>query len=425
MDRSEALFEQARSVMPGGVNSPVRAFHAVGGTPRFIVRADGCRLIDADGREYIDYICGYGPLILGHAHPQVIEAVTRALRDGTCFGAPTAIETELAQAIVDRIPSIEMIRMVNSGTEAVMSALRLARAATEREKIIKFAGGYHGHADQLLVKAGSGASASGVPDSKGITSVDASNTLVAEYNDLAQVEELLIDHRDEVAAVIVEPVAGNMGVVPPHDGFLQGLRDLSHQHGALLIFDEVMTGFRLGPAGAQGVYSVQPDLTTLGKIIGGGLPVGAYGGPAWLMEQIAPVGPVYQAGTLSGNPLAMAAGLATLALLDDDAYLRLEHTSAALADGIAAAIARIGMPATVQRCGSMLSVFFTSGPVRNLSDVASADSRRFARFFHALLAEGVHIPPSGFEAWFVSLAHDEQAVARTLEAIHKALLMAF
>lgn len=399
----------------------MRAFKAVGGAPRFIARAEGCRLIDADSRTYIDYIGGYGPLILGHSHPRVVEAVARALRDGTCFGAPTAQETALAHAIIQRMPGIEMVRLVNSGTEAVMSAVRLARAVTGRDKIVKFAGGYHGHADQLLVRAGSGASALGVPDSAGVTAGAAQDTLVARYNDLDHVDSLLRENRDSVAAVVVEPVAGNMGVVPPAPGFLPGLRSYTQRDGSLLIFDEVMTGFRLGPAGAQGLYGIQPDLTTLGKIIGGGLPVGAYGGPARLMRLVAPEGSVYQAGTLSGNPLAVAAGLATLELLDDDAYLRLERTSAALAAGLTEALSRAGVNACVQRIGSMLTVFFSHEMPRDFDEVCAADHAKFARFFHALLAEGVHLPPSGYEAWFVSLAHDAKAIEQTIAAVKQAL----
>lgn len=424
MSRNDEWFAEARTLLPGGVNSPVRAFGGVGGQPRCIVRADGCRLTDLDGREYVDYICGYGPLILGHGHPQVIEAVVRTLRDGLCFGAPCPGESALAQAIIARVPSIEMVRMVNSGTEAVMSAVRLARAATGRSRIIKFVGGYHGHADCLLVKAGSGASTLGIPDSPGVPPGAAGDTLLAEYNDLHQVEDILRSHDAQVAAVLVEPVAGNMGVVLPRAGFLQGLRRLTRQHGALLIFDEVMTGFRLGPAGAQGVYGVVPDLTVLGKIIGGGLPVGAYGGPRRLLEQVAPAGPVYQAGTLSGNPLAMAAGLATLNLLDADAYARLERASARLESGLRSALAAAGVEGEVQRSGSMLSLFFTTGTIRNWHDVRGADHRRFARFFHHLLASGVHLPPSGYEAWFISLAHDDAAIDRTIAAFPAALCVA-
>ncbi|MCB9851389.1 MAG: glutamate-1-semialdehyde 2,1-aminomutase [Phycisphaerales bacterium] len=421
MSRSEELHAEAARFIPGGVNSPVRAFRAVGGAPRFITRATGCHMYDADGNAYIDYICGYGPLILGHSHPAIIEAVERALRDGTCFGAPTQRETQLAQAIVERVPSIEQVRMVNSGTEAVMSAIRLARAATKRERIIKFAGCYHGHADYLLVQAGSGASTLGTPDSPGVTAGSARDTLSARYNDLDQVADLFAAHTDEIAAVIVEPVAGNMGVVPPADGFLQGLRDLTQENGALLIFDEVMTGFRVHRGGAQALYNVTPDLTVLGKIIGGGLPVGAYGGPARLMQQIAPAGPVYQAGTLSGNPLAMAAGLATLNALDDDAYRTLEQTAATLESGLRDALARAKVPAAIQRVGSMLSVFFADAPVQSYDDAKAANHPRFAAFFNAMLEHGVHLPPSGYEAWFVSLAHDDTAIAETVSAAVRSL----
>jgi glutamate-1-semialdehyde 2,1-aminomutase len=420
-DVSARLFAEACRVLPGGVNSPVRAFRAVGGHPRFIVRAEGCRLFDADGRAFIDYIGGYGPLILGHAHPRVLAALERAVRDGVCFGAPTPLETRLADEIVQRVPSIERVRMVNSGTEAVMSALRLARAATNRDIIIKFNGCYHGHADAMLVAAGSGVSTLGLPNSPGVTSGAVRDTLTAEYNDLAYVADMLAVRGGDVAAVIVEPVAGNMGVVLPQPGFLEGLRELTRRHGALLIFDEVMTGFRLGPAGAQGVYGVTPDLTTLGKIIGGGLPVGAYGGRADLMDRVAPQGAVYQAGTLSGNPLAMVAGLATLNELDADAYTRLELQARRLADGLTIAIEDAATDAVVSRSGSMVTVFFHREMPINLPQVQASDHNRFGRVFHGLLNRGIHLPPSGYEAWFVSLAHNEQELSATISAFRESL----
>lgn len=415
MTQSQRLFERATRVIPGGVNSPVRSFNAVGGKPLFIRSARGCRLTDVDGREYIDYIGSWGPAILGHAHPAVMEAVAAAMRDGLSFGTPSRREVELAEEIVRRVPSVEQVRMVNSGTEAVMSALRLARAAIGRNKFVKFAGCYHGHADALLVKAGSGVATLGLPDSPGVPTAAVESTLVARYNDVGSVEALFDAHGPQIAAVIVEPIAGNMGVVPPADGFLQRLRELTRQSGALLIFDEVMTGFRVGPGGAQVLYGVTPDLTTFGKVIGGGLPIGAYGGPSDLMQQIAPAGPVYQAGTLAGNPLAMAAGLATLQQLTDDAYQRLERQSAALADGLSMAFNNAGVEACVQRVGSMLTVFFGDGAVGDFQGATAADHDRFAEFFHALLNRGVHLPPSGYEAWFVSLAHDADAVNATID----------
>ncbi len=421
MDGSQAMFARAGAVMPGGVNSPVRAFRAVGGTPRFIARAAGARLFDVDGRSYIDYIGSWGAAIAGHARPEVVEAVSAAARGGTSFGTPSPLEVELAEEIVRRVASVEQIRVVNSGTEAVMSAVRLARAATGRERIVKFAGGYHGHVDALLVRAGSGAATLGLPDSPGVPRGAVETTHLARYNDLASVEAVFDRFGREIAAVIVEPVAGNMGVVPPAEGFLDGLRELTERSGALLIFDEVMTGFRVAAGGAQSIYGVRPDLTTFGKVIGGGLPVGAYGGRADLMSMVAPAGPVYQAGTLSGNPLAMAAGLATLRCLDDEAYERLERQSASLATGLSEALGAAGVGAVVQRVGSMLTVFFGVPAVRDMEQAAAADHARFGRFFHALLDRGVHLPPSGYEAWFVSLAHDSEVIAETLAHIRDAL----
>ncbi len=420
-DTSEQWFSRARQLMPGGVNSPVRAFRSVGGTPRFIRRAAGCRMTDVDGRTYIDYVGSWGPMILGHAAPAVLAEIEEALRRGTSFGAPSPLEVELAEEIRSRVPSVERIRMVNSGTEAAMSALRVARAGTGRDKVVKFTGCYHGHADAMLVKAGSGVAALGLPDSPGVPAGATETTLTVPFNDLSAVGEVFALAGPQIAAVIVEPVAGNMGVVPPDDGFLQGLRRITIDHGALLIFDEVMTGFRVARGGAQARYDVRPDLTTFGKVIGGGLPVGAYGGRADLMDQVAPAGPVYQAGTLSGNPLTMAAGLATLRRLDDEAYARLEVTSVRLEAGLRRVLAEAGVRATVQRVGSMLTVFFGTTGVRNFADASRANHGQFAAFFHGMLRQGVHLPPSGFEAWFVSLAHDFDAIDATIEHARTAL----
>ena len=419
--QSERLFQRALRVLPGGVNSPVRAFKAVGGTPPFIASAFGCTLRDVDGNEYIDYIGSWGPMILGHGHPAVVVALQEALRHGTSYGAPSPAEVLLAEEIVRRVPSVEKLRFVNSGTEATMSAIRLARAATKRNVIVKFAGCYHGHADSFLIQAGSGALTLGLPDSPGVTPGAAQDTRVATYNDLASVEMLFRAEPEQIAAVIVEPVAGNMGVVPPVGGFLEGLRALCDKFGALLIFDEVMTGFRVHPAGAQGLYNIRPDLSTFGKVIGGGLPVGAYGGRADLMSLIAPEGPVYQAGTLSGNPLAMAAGLATLQQLTLQAYTALECSSAILASELRAVCREAGIPATVQRVGSMLTLFFTDQPVNNLADASRADHKCFASFFSRMLENGIHLPPSGYEAWFVSLSHDSSYLERTIDAARAAL----
>lgn len=420
MSISDQLFERARAVMPGGVNSPVRAFNAVDGNPRFIASGLGCTLTDVDGNKYVDYVGSWGPLILGHADHRVLTAVARALGCGTSFGACCELEVELAERIVRRVPSIERVRKVSSGTEAAMGALRLARAATNRDKIVKFAGGYHGHADSLLVQAGSGVATLGLPDSPGVTAGAAGDTIVAPYNDLHAVEEVFDRHGDDIAAVIVEPVAGNMGVVPPAEGFLEGLRMVSARFGALLIFDEVITGFRVARGGAQERFGVTPDLTVLGKTIGGGFPVGAYGGKRKYMDLVAPVGPVYQAGTLSGNPVAMAAGIATLDALNDSAYSSLEARTKKLADGMRAAFVDANIPAMVQQVASMLTVFFTDGPVRNLADAQACDHQRFARFFHAMLEAGYYLPPSGYEAWFVSLAHDDDTIDGTVEAVRQA-----
>ncbi|NQU05429.1 MAG: glutamate-1-semialdehyde 2,1-aminomutase [Calditrichaeota bacterium] len=418
---SETLFKSACKLLPGGVNSPVRAFRSVGGTPRFIARAKGCVLTDVDGNEYIDYIGSWGPMILGHAHLEVILAVQRAAMQGTSFGAPCPAEVQLAELIVNRVPSVEKIRFVNSGTEATMSAVRLARATTGRDLIVKFSGCYHGHADCFLIQAGSGVATLGLPDSLGVTAGSANDTRSLSYNNLDEVEEVFVSDGDNIAAVIVEPVAGNMGVVPPEEGFLAGLRKLCDQYGSVLIFDEVMTGFRLAPGGAQQLFSIKPDLTTFGKIIGGGLPVGAYGGRDDLMKLIAPEGPVYQAGTLSGNPLAMAAGVKTMQLLDDYIYQSLEDRSRMLEDGLKSAAEKADIPAVVQRVGSMLTLFFSNKAVKNMDDAKAADHKRFAKFFNAMLDEGIYLPPSGYEAWFISAAHDEGVIERTLETAEKIL----
>lgn len=422
MNRSQTLFEQAQLLIPGGVNSPVRAFKSVGGTPPFIASGSGCRMTDIDGKEYLDYICSWGPLILGHCHPAVIAALEETLARGTSFGAPSPLEVELAREVILRVPGMEMVRFVNSGTEATMSAIRLARAVTGREVIIKFAGGYHGHADSFLIQAGSGAVTFGLPDSPGVTGGAARDTRIASFNDLDSVRQIMELEPENVAAVIVEPVPGNMGVIPPGSGFLLGLRDLCTKYGALLVFDEVMSGFRVARGGAQELYGVMPDLTTLGKVIGGGLPVGAYGGARTLMERVAPLGPVYQAGTLSGNPLAMTAGLETLRHLDADAYKLLEKQAARLQSGLEQAAAKAGVTATVQRVGSMLTLFFHPGPVVDFETARSADHHRFSDFFQKMLTGGVHLPPSGFEAWFVSTAHDDAAIDATLEAARQALV---
>lgn len=415
MTKSEQLFAEAQQVLPGGVNSPVRACRAVDTYPRFLDHGMGSHVWDVDGNEYIDLIGSWGPLILGHCCEAVEQAVTAAISKGLSFGAPTAAEVEMAQ-LVCRMTGLEMVRMVNSGTEAVMSALRLARGATGRGKIIKFAGCYHGHSDAMLVKAGSGALTGGAPDSAGVPADIAADTLTASYNDLASVEALLLANPGQVAAVIVEPVAANMGVVPPQPGFLQGLRQLCDQHGSLLIFDEVITGFRLAPGGAQEYFGVRADLVTYGKIIGGGMPVGAYGGSRKLMELVAPLGPVYQAGTLSGNPVAMAAGLAQLRILSStpDIYTDLERKGAALEAGLKQALA--GMPAQVNRVGSLLTVFFTSQPVTGYDQARSSDLALYSRWYRGLLAQGIYTAPSQFEAMFLNHAHTDKDIQRILAA---------
>jgi glutamate-1-semialdehyde 2,1-aminomutase len=420
--RSQKLFEQARRYLPGGVNSPVRAFGAVGGTPPFIVSGRGSRIFDADGNEFIDYVGSWGPLILGHSPPPVVDALKQAVERGTTFGAPTELEVTLARMIAAAMPSIEMIRFVNSGTEAAMSALRLARAFTGRDKIIKFAGGYHGHADGLLVKGGSGLATLGLPGSPGVPQSYTQNTLVSPYNNTEAVTQLFGRYPGEIAAVIVEPVAANMGVVPPQPGFLDSLRRLTADNGALLIFDEVITGFRVAYGGAQAIYGITPDLTCLGKIIGGGLPVGAYGGKREIMEMIAPIGPVYQAGTLSGNPLAMTAGIATLqALSRPGVYQRLEEAASLLEAGIAKAVSSSDIKLNISRFGSLLTIFFTDSPALDYESVSGADTALFGRFFQQLLSQGIYWPPSQFEAAFVSLAHSDEDIQNTIVVMEKAL----
>ncbi len=407
--------------MPAGVNSPVRAFGAVGGDPIYLARGEGALLTDVDGNTYIDYVCSWGPLILGHCHPDVISAVERTARLGTSYGAPHEGEIQLARTIVQAMPWIQMLRCVNSGTEAGMSAIRLARAATGRDKILKFEGNYHGHVDSLLVKAGSGLATFGLPDSAGVPEAMTRDSLVAPYNHLDAVEEVFSQQGESIAAVIVEPVAGNMGVVPPRAGFLEGLRELTKRHGALLIFDEVITGFRVSPSGAAGLYEITPDLVCLGKTIGGGLPVGAYGGRRDLMEQVAPLGPVYQAGTLSGNPLALAAGLATLENLTSEVYQELERKGALLEQGLVEAITNCGVKAQLNRVGSMLSVFYTDQRVEDNETAFSTDRALYGRLFHGLLQRGVYPPPSALETWFVSAAHDDSQIEQTVTAFKAAL----
>jgi glutamate-1-semialdehyde 2,1-aminomutase len=416
--RSELLYKRALKRLPGGVNSPVRAMRSIGRNPIFVASGDGSRIRDVDGDEYIDYVCSWGPLILGHAYPSVIEAVTRAARNGTSFGAPTPGEVEIAEQIADRIPSIEMVRMTSSGTEATMSALRLARAVTGRSRVLKFAGAYHGHVDGLLADAGSGLATQSIPASPGVPEVAAAQTAIAPFNDFSKLWELTDD--PDLAAIIAEPIPANMGLVPPSDGFLELLREAADQNGALLIFDEVISGFRVARGGAQERYGVAPDLTVLGKIVGGGLPAAAYGGPVELMERIAPAGDVYQAGTLSGNPLAVAAGLATLARLDEPAYERLGQTTELLATGIRAAAAAAGVAVQVQSLTGLMTVFFTAEPVHDFAGAQACDTEAYGAWCRELLARGVYPPPSQFEAWFPSLAHSDGDIELTIEAAARA-----
>jgi len=422
--KSKELFERAKKSIPGGVNSPVRAFRSVGGDPLFMTKGSGAYLWDADGNRYIDYVGSWGPFILGHSHPVVVEAIQKQATLATSFGAPTELEIELAELVKELVPSIELIRMVNSGTEATMSAIRLARGYTGRDKIIKFEGCYHGHGDSFLIKAGSGALTLGTPDSPGVTRGTAEDTLNAQYNDLSSVEELINANLNQIAAIIVEPVAGNMGVVPATQEFLHGLRSLCDTYGIVLIFDEVMTGFRVAMGGAQALYNITPDLTTLGKIIGGGLPVGAFGGKREIMSQISPLGPVYQAGTLSGNPLAMAAGLATLRLLkEEDPYPKLEERSAWIASEFDKNLKGTGIPAYQTRVGSMLCMFFTSEKVTDYHTAVTSDTKRYAKYFRAMLEQGVYLAPSQYEAMFLSIAHSNEDLEATIAAQRRSLEM--
>lgn len=419
--QSEQLFAAAQNLIPGGVNSPVRAFRGVGGTPRFIRSAHGATITDVDGNTYIDYVGSWGPMILGHADEEVVAALQEVATKGTSFGAPTELEVSLAQEVVDAVPSIEIVRMVSSGTEATMSAIRLARGVTGRTKLVKFEGCYHGHADSLLVKAGSGVATLGLPDSPGVPAALAENTITVPFNNAAALEQVFAEHKD-IAAVIIEPVVGNMGCVPPRPGYLEAVRKLTRDHDVLLIFDEVMTGFRIARGGAQERYGITPDITTLGKIIGGGLPVGAYGGSRKIMNNIAPAGPIYQAGTLSGNPLSMTAGLVTLRRLrDKSVYERLERTSQRLTDGLSSAAQEAGIATFTNRVGSMWTSFFNTEPVIDWDTANKCDRQLYGRFFHAMLNEGVYLAPSQFEAAFVSLAHTDEIIDRTIEATKKAL----
>jgi glutamate-1-semialdehyde 2,1-aminomutase len=423
LTKSNKLFAKAQAIIPGGVNSPVRAFKAVGRTPIFIKRASAAFVWDEDRNKYIDYVGSWGPMILGHTNPAITKAIREASKRGTSFGAPTGLEIKMAELITKLVPSIEMVRMVNSGTEATMSAIRLARAYTGKDMIIKFEGCYHGHGDSFLIKAGSGAMTLGVPDSPGIPSAIAMNTLTARYNNLTSVRTAMEQNKNQIAAVIVEPIAGNMGCVPPMDGFLQGLRSLCDEFKVLLIFDEVMTGFRVALGGAQTLYGVRPDLTTLGKIIGGGLPVGAFGGKKEIMQMVAPAGPMYQAGTLSGNPLAMAAGFTMLRILHANRmiYKQLEQRSVQLEEGIRDNLSRLGLGYTFNRVGSMSTLFFTSKPVIDYDSVKTSDTTKFSLYFNSMLEQGIYLPPSQFEAAFISTAHSERIIEKTIKANYKAL----
>lgn len=423
IERSTELLKRAEKVIPGGVNSPVRAFRGVGGTPLFISRANGANIWDVDGNRYIDYVGSWGPMILGHAEPSVVEAAKNAIDRSSSFGAPTEGEVKLAELITQRVPSVEKVRLVSSGTEATMSAIRVARGFTGRDKIVKFEGCYHGHADYLLVKAGSGVATFDLPDSPGVPADFAKHTLTVPYNDKDAIDAIFSAHGSDIACVILEPITGNMGVIPPNHGFLEHLRAVTEKAGALLIFDEVMTGFRVHPSGAQGLYGMTPDLTAFGKIIGGGMPMGAYGGRDDIMSKVAPEGPIYQAGTLSGNPCAVAAGLKTLeALGAPGTYDQLEKKCRELEDGLAGVLEESDHTGRVQRVGSMLTLFFNDGsPVERFEDVKAADHDKFRRFFHALLEQGIYLPPSGYEAWFVSLAHTSEDIERTVEAARSAL----
>lgn len=418
---SEKLFEKAQTHLPGGVDSPVRAFKSVEGTPRFIVRAKGQYIYDADGNCLLDYVGTWGPAILGHANPHVLTALHEAMKNGLSFGAPTPKEIELAELVKERVPSVELIRFVNSGTEATMSAVRVARGFTGKDKIIKFDGNYHGHADYLLTKAGSGAATCGVPDSAGVPASFTEHTVIAEYNNLESVETVLKEHKDQMAAIIVEPIMGNMGCITPQDGFLQGLRKLCDEHKVVLIFDEVMTGFRVHKNCAQGLYGVVPDLTCFGKIIGGGLPVGAYGGKKEIMEMVAPLGPVYQAGTLSGNPLAMAVGCKTLELLTDDAYNKLDQNTKALTTGMAEIAKRHNIALQVTQVGSMFGFFFSDQPVKNAEEARQIDTQKFKQLFHYFLDNNINLAPSPFEAGFMSLTHSQEDIQKTLEIFEEFL----
>lgn len=420
--QSVRLFKKAQRFIPGGVNSPVRAFRSVGGTPLVMKKAKDAYLFDVDGNRYIDYVLSWGPMIVGHAHPKVLEAIIETAKNGTSFGTPSKQEVELAELVTRMMPSVQRVRLVNSGTEATMSAIRLARAYTKRDTIIKFEGCYHGHADHLLVKAGSGVATLGIPDSPGVPKDFAGHTLTARYNDIGSVERLVKQHGKKIACIIVEPIAGNMGVVPPHPEFLPALRDLTKKHGILLIFDEVMTGFRVHPGGAQALLKVKPDLTCLGKIIGGGLPIGAYGGRKDIMEMIAPAGPVYQAGTLSGNPVAVAAGIETLSLLNEPGvYEELEKKSKKLADGLGEAARQAKIPYYQTRVGSMLGGFFAKGPITDYTSAKKSDTARYGKFFHGMLRQGVYLAPSQYEAAFLSTAHSPESIRKTITAAEKVM----